>query len=47
MSTAYCMKCRKKVEIKNPTQVKLKNSRPAVQGVCPVCGTKVFRIGKA
>ena len=47
MATAYCMKCRKKVEIKNPNQITLKNSRPAVQGVCPACGTKVFRIGKA
>jgi DNA-directed RNA polymerase subunit RPC12/RpoP len=47
MATAYCMKCRKKVEIRNPKQVTLKNNSPAVQGVCPVCGTKVFRIGKA
>ncbi len=46
MATAYCMKCRKKVEIKNPKQVTLKNNRPSVQGVCFVCGTKVFRIGK-
>ena len=46
MATAYCMKCRKKVEIKNPRQITLKNGRPATQGVCTVCGTKVFRIGK-
>ncbi len=46
MVPAYCMKCRKKVEIKNPKQITLKNNRPAVQGVCSVCGTKVFRIGK-
>jgi len=46
MATAYCMKCREKVEIKNPRQITLKNGRPAVQGVCSVCGTKVFRIGK-
>jgi hypothetical protein len=45
MATAYCMKCRKKREIKNPKRVMLKNHRPATQGVCPVCGTKVFRIG--
>jgi DNA-directed RNA polymerase subunit RPC12/RpoP len=43
---AYCMKCRKKVEIKNPKAIKMKNKRPATQGVCPKCGTKVFRIGK-
>jgi len=47
MATAYCMKCKKKVEIKNPRQVTLKNNRPAVQGECLVCGTKVFRIGKS
>ncbi len=47
MAQAYCMKCRKKVEIKNAQQVTLKNGRPAVQGVCPNCGTKVFRIGKS
>ncbi len=47
MATAYCMKCRKKVEIKNPKQITLKNGRLAVQGICSVCSTKVFRIGKA
>jgi len=47
MATAYYMKCRKKVEIKNPKQIILKNKRPAVQGICSICGTKVFRIGKA
>lgn len=45
--TAYCMKCRAKVEIKNPQSVKMKNGKPATKGVCPKCGTKVFRIGKA
>ena len=47
MATAYCMKCRKKVEIKHPQQITLKNKRPAVQGICPFCGTRVFRLGKA
>jgi len=47
MATAYCMKCRRKVEIRNARQITLKNGRPATQGVCSVCGTKVFRIGKA
>lgn len=44
---AYCFKCRKKVDIKNPQRVTLKNGRPATQGVCPECGTKVFRIGRS
>jgi len=46
MVIAYCIKCKKKVEIKNPKQIALKNGRPAVQGGCPNCGKKVFRIGK-
>lgn len=44
---AYCVKDRKKVEIKNPKAIKMKNGKPATQGICPICGTKVFRIGKA
>jgi len=44
---AYCFKCRSKQDIRSPRQVTLKNGRPATQGVCPKCGTKVFRIGKA
>jgi NAD-dependent SIR2 family protein deacetylase len=47
MAQAYCVKCKKKVEIKNAKQITMKNKRPATQGVCPKCGTKVFRIGKA
>jgi hypothetical protein len=43
----YCFKDRKKVEIKNPQRVTLKNGRPATKGVCPICGTQVYRIGKA
>jgi hypothetical protein len=29
---AYCVKCKKKVEIKNPRAIKMKNKRPATQG---------------
>ncbi|MBI2831993.1 MAG: hypothetical protein HYX79_07030 [Chloroflexi bacterium] len=43
----FCMKCRKKVEMKGARSIKMKNGRPATQGSCPSCGTKVFRIGKA
>ena len=46
MTTAYCVKCRTKREIKDPEEVTLKNGRPAVKGTCPECGTKMFRIGK-
>jgi hypothetical protein len=43
---AYCMKCRAKREVRDPRRITMKNGRPATQGLCPVCGTKVFRIGK-
>lgn len=43
---AYCVKCKKSVEVKNPVKTKLKNGKPATKGTCPNCGTKVFRIGK-
>lgn len=47
MVEAYCVKCRAKTTIKDAQVTTLKNGRPAVRGVCPKCGTKVFRIGKA
>lgn len=45
MVQGYCVKCKKKQEIKDAKNVKLKNGKPAVKGVCPKCGTKMFRIG--
>ncbi|MEM3383032.1 MAG: DUF5679 domain-containing protein [Nitrososphaerales archaeon] len=47
MVQAFCVKCKKKQEIKNPTQVTLKNKRPAIKGTCAVCGTTIYKIGKA
>jgi len=43
---AYCVKCRTKRDIKNPKAITFKNGRSATQGICSVCGTKIFRIGK-
>lgn len=43
---AYCMKCRAKREMKDAKAITMKNGKPATQGVCPVCGTKMFRIQK-
>ena len=45
MAEAYCVKCKKKVEVKNPEQIQMKNGRPALKGTCPSCGTGVFKIG--
>ena len=44
---AYCLKCKGQREVKNPTEKTLKNGRPATEGICSECGSKVFRIGKA
>ena len=43
---AYCMKCKTKREIQNPEPTFTRTGRPATRGVCPVCGTKMFRMGK-
>ena len=42
---AYCVKCRQKRDVKDPKKIVMKNGKPAIQGTCPVCGTKLFRIG--
>ena len=44
---AYCMKCKAKTEMKDPTPTTMKNGKPATTGTCSTCGTKVFKIGKA
>jgi len=43
----YCVKCRDRRTIRDPQTVTLANGRPAYQGPCPVCGTKVTRILKS
>ena len=44
MAEAYCVKCRAKKEIKNAVEVTMKNGRPALKGVCPTCGTGMYKI---
>ena len=46
MVQVYCVKCRDKRDVKNLEPVVLKNGRAASKGVCPVCDTGVFRMGK-
>ncbi len=41
---AYCVKCKTKVEVKDPKEVTMKNGRTAINGTCSKCGTKVFKI---
>lgn len=45
MVEAYCMKCRSKCEMKDPKRITMKNGKPATQGACPTCNTKLFKIG--
>ena len=43
---AYCVKCRAKKEMKDAKSITM-NGKPSTQGICPTCGTKMFRIGKS
>lgn len=43
----YCVYCRGKKEMRNTRAITMKNGKPAIQGVCPTCGTKMFRIIKS
>jgi len=43
---AYCMKCKSKREIKDPVAAFNANASPVTTGVCPECGTKMYRMGK-
>ena len=48
----YCVKCKAKREMSNAKEVTMKGKggvkRKAMTGICPKCGTKMFRImGKA
>ncbi len=43
---AYCMKCKTKREIKDPVASFNAKGSPVTVGVCPVCGTKLYRMGR-
>ncbi|MEZ4667475.1 MAG: type I DNA topoisomerase [Anaerolineae bacterium] len=45
INQAYCVKCKTKREMGNPEPVFTKTGTPGTQGTCPVCGTKLFRMG--
>ena len=40
----YCVKCRKKVDLKDTQKVTMKNGKPAMKGKCSACNTTVFKI---
>ena len=43
---AYCMKCKTKREMKDPVASFNAKSSPVTIGVCSVCGTKLYRMGR-
>lgn len=45
VANGYCVKCKAPREISDPKQITMKNGRPATEGRCPVCGTRIFKIG--
>jgi Domain of unknown function (DUF5679) len=42
----YCVKDRRMVEMINPHPITMANGRPATVGVCPHCGTKIYKISR-
>ncbi|MCX6030648.1 MAG: type I DNA topoisomerase [Chloroflexi bacterium] len=42
---AYCVKCKAMRPMKDGRAIFMANSRPAAEGVCAECGTKLFKIG--
>ena len=43
---AYCMKCKTKREMNEPVASFNAKGSAVTIGVCPVCGTKLYRMGK-
>jgi hypothetical protein len=44
MAEFYCVKCKKKTEMKDGQKVTMKNGRSAMKGTCSVCGTSQYGI---
>jgi hypothetical protein len=44
-TNAYCVKCKAKRDMLNEQKITMKNGKAATEGKCPVCGTKMFKIG--
>lgn len=43
---AYCVKCKQKRPMQSAEAVFTSSGTPATRGVCPVCGTTLFRMGR-
>jgi hypothetical protein len=43
----YCVRDKKKFEMVNPQPTTLKNGTLATFGLCPLCGTKIYKIDRS
>ncbi len=43
---AYCVKCKAHRIMQNPYATTTQTGRPAVRGTCPICGSKMFKMGR-
>ena len=43
---AYCVKCKQKRLMSEPQPIFTKSGTPATAGICPVCGTRLVRMGR-
>ena len=43
---AYCVKCKQKRLMVDPQPIFTKSGTPATAGTCPVCGTRLVRMGR-
>ena len=44
---AYCVKCKEKRDMVDPVPIYTSKGVPASSGICPVCGIKLYRMGKS
>ena len=44
MVEGRCMKCKTNREMNSPKEITMKSGMMAMQGTCPKCSTKMFRI---
>ena len=45
-SEAYCLSCKNRRPIEDPKVLVMKNGRPGVKGLCPVCHKALFAAGR-
>ena len=43
---AYCLSCKNRRPIEDPRLLVMKNGRPGVKGLCPVCRKALFAAGR-